>query len=152
MKKIALVVSLLLLGTVAFAGGLQEHKAAYIGGTASIQEGTVGTCSAKGEGAFVFAYAGGALTIPYDRINSLEYGQKAGRRLGVAIVLTPAALLSKKRRHFLTIDYKDAADKQQAVVLELGKGIVRPTLAALEARTGQKVEFQDDEARKAGYF
>jgi hypothetical protein len=35
-------------------------------------------------------------------------------------------------------------------VLELGKDIVRTTLASIEARTGKRVEYQDDEARKAG--
>ena len=134
MRLLKIIVVSLLLGTAAFAASVQKQQAEYIGGTASIHEGTVGTCSERGEAAFVFAYAGGALTIPYNHIDSLEYGQKAGRRLGLAIIATPAALLSKKRRHFLTIGYKDAADKQQAVVLELGKEIVRPTLAALEVR------------------
>jgi hypothetical protein len=35
-------------------------------------------------------------------------------------------------------------------VLGLGKSVVRTTLATLEARTGNKVEYQDDEARKSG--
>jgi hypothetical protein len=35
-------------------------------------------------------------------------------------------------------------------VLELGKDIVRVTLAALEARSGHKIEYQDEEARKSG--
>jgi hypothetical protein len=61
------------------------------------------------------------------------------------------ALFSKKRKHFLTIGYKDENDKQQAVVLELGKDVVRTTLATLEARSGRKIEYQDDEARKAGH-
>jgi len=30
------------------------------------------------------------------------------------------------------------------------KGDIRAVLAGLEARTGRRVEFQDDEARKAG--
>ena len=45
---------------------------------------------------------------------------------------------------------KDAQDKQHAAVFELGKSVVRTTIATLEARTGKKVEFQDDEARKSG--
>ncbi len=51
------------------------------------------------------------LEIPYDRINVLEYGQKAGRRLGLAIAISPLALFSKKRKHFLTINYLDDKDK-----------------------------------------
>jgi len=57
----------------------------YIGGTINtIKEGTEGTSSAKDEKVFVFDYKTGKLTIPYDRVNDLEYGQKAGRRLGLA--------------------------------------------------------------------
>jgi hypothetical protein len=36
------------------------------------------------------------------------------------------------------------------VVLEVGKGDVRQLLVSLEAKTGRRVEYQDDEARKAG--
>ena len=45
----------------------------------------------------------------------------------------------------------DESDKQQAAVFELGKDIVRVTLAAIEARTGRKIEYQDEEARKSGH-
>jgi len=120
----------------------------------SIKEGTEGVSSARDEKAFIFEYTNdkkpGRLTIPYGQVDGLEYGQKAGRRLGMAIVLTPFALLSKKRKHFLTISWKDDNDKQQAVVLELGKDVIRTMLTTLEARTGKKVEYQDDEARKNG--
>jgi hypothetical protein len=68
----------------------------------------------------------------------------------LAIAVTPLALFSKKRRHFLTVNYLHDADKQQAAVFELGKDIVRTSLASLEARTGRKVEYQDEEARKSG--
>jgi hypothetical protein len=98
----------------------------------------------------VFTHDGQRFTVPYDRINDLEYGQKVGRRLGVAIALTWMALFSKKRKHFLTVGYKDANDKQQAAVFELGKNIVRVTLASMEARTGQKIDYEDEEARKSG--
>jgi hypothetical protein len=35
-------------------------------------------------------------------------------------------------------------------VFRVGKGDIRPVLAALEARTGRRVEYQDDNARKNG--
>jgi hypothetical protein len=35
-------------------------------------------------------------------------------------------------------------------VFELGKNTVRVTLASLEARTGKKIDYEDDEARKGG--
>jgi hypothetical protein len=35
-------------------------------------------------------------------------------------------------------------------VIELGKDIVRATLPIVETRSGKKLEYQDEEARKAG--
>ena len=122
----------------------------YVGGTISgLKEQTEGTFSAKDEKQLLFDYKKAKLAIPYDRINSLEYGQKARRRVGLAIAVTPIALLSKKRRHFLTVNFVDDNDKQQAGVFELGKDIVRVTLSSLEARTGRKIEYQDEEARNS---
>ena len=66
------------------------------------------------------------------------------------IVISPIALLSKKRKHFLTIGYQDENGKQQAAVFEIGKDTVRVDLATIEARTGRKIEYQDEEARKSG--
>jgi hypothetical protein len=132
-------------------GRLGSGKSSYVGGTVnSIKAPTEGEISTADEKVFVFEHGSGTLSTPYDRVNSLEYGQKAGRRLGLAIAVTPFALFSKKRKHFLTVGYQDDDNKQQAAVFELGKNIVRTTLASLQARTGRKVEYQDEEARKSG--
>ena len=67
-------------------------------------------------------------------------------------MLSPAGLFllfSKKRKHFVTIGYKDNDGKDQVVVYELGKDIVRTTLPILEARSGKKIEYQDEDAKKA---
>jgi hypothetical protein len=145
-----LVTCILALDFGAFAG-LGSDKTAYIGGTENqIKDGTEGRSSARDDKKFVFEYKGGQLEIPYEQVDDLEYGQKAGRRLGLALTISPWLLLSHKRKHFLTVGWKDPQDKQHAVVLELGKSIVRTTIATLEARTGRKVDFQDDEARKSG--
>src|SRR5438477_6878229 len=144
-----------MLASLTEAGGLDSKKAMYVGGTvASVKERTEGVPSTTDEKVFVFAFKDGdkesKLTVPYDRINNLEYGQKAGRRLGLALTISPWLLLSKKRKHYLTVGWTDAQDKQHAAVFELGKSTVRTTLATLEARTGKKIEYQDDEARKSG--
>ena len=141
---------LLVLELTAF-GGLGNDKTAYVGGTENqVKDGMEGESSAKDEKNFVFEYKGGKLLIPYDQVDDLEYGQKAGRRLGLALTISPWLLFSKKRKHFLTVGWKDAQDKQHAAVFELGKSIIRTTIATLEARTGKKVDYQDDEARKSG--
>lgn len=145
-----LLVCIFTLDFVAFAG-LGSGKTLYVGGTENqIKEGTEGSSSARDETNFDFAYKGGKLDIPYAQVNDLEYGQKAGRRIGLAIAISPWLLFSKKRKHFLTVGWKDEQDKQHAAVFELGKSIIRTTIATLEARTGKKVDYQDDEARKSG--
>ncbi len=150
-RTITLLLVCSLVFEIAALAGLGSEKTEYIGGTENqIKEGTEGTSSAKDERNFVFNYQGGNLTIPYDQVNDLEYGQKAGRRVGLAIVVNPLLLFSKKRKHFLTVGWKDEQDKQHAAVFELGKSVVRTTLATLEARTGKKIDYQDDEARKSG--
>lgn len=151
MRKMLVSTTAMLLVVASVQAGISKHRAEYVGETSTIPQGTVGECSTSDEKAFAFWYGGGNLEIPYERINELEYGQKAGRRLGLAIAVSPVALLSKKRRHFMTISYLDDNGKQQAAVFELGKEIVRPTLASLQARSGRKVEFQDEEARKSGF-
>ncbi len=150
-RNLAFVLACVFVAEVAAFGGLGSDKTQYVGGTENqIKDGAEGYSSAKDEKSFVFEYKNGKLAIPYDQVNDMEYGQKAGRRLGVAIMVTPLALFSKKRKHYLTIGWKDEQDKQHAAIFELGKSVVRTTIATLEARTGKKVDFQDDEARKSG--
>jgi hypothetical protein len=87
--------------------------------------------------------------VPYDHVNLVEYGQQVDRRLALALVLSPIFLLSKSRKHFLTIGYSGEDGKQQAMVFQVDKNSIRPALAGLEARTGLKVQYQDEQARKA---
>ena len=139
--------------------------AAYYGGTMTTFNGAKdpveGSLDTTNEQALVFAatdkaFRGKTFSIPYGRVIDLEYGQKAGRRVGTAVATTVllgpiglVALLSKKRKHFLTVGFKDDAGKDQVAVIELGKDIVRTTLPIVETRSGKKVEYQDEEARKS---
>lgn len=119
----------------------------YMGGTiAGVEPKTKGRLDLTGSAAAVFAWKKGKIEIPYAKITSLEYGQKAGRRVGVAVAITIFALFSKKRRHFLTVGYD--ADGKQGAVFELAKGAVRSTLTTFETRSGRKVEYESEDARK----
>jgi hypothetical protein len=165
LRRISAVLTFILIcQSFAFAG-LGSKDAAYIGGTVPGFTGEKDAVSGKLDTSnndqirFVPKNKKSEqnFTIPYDRIIDIEYGQKAGRRVGAAvataILLTPIglfALFSKKRKHFITIGYKDAEGKDQVCVLELGKDIIRTTLAILETRSGKKIEYQDKEAEKAG--
>jgi hypothetical protein len=124
----------------------------YIGGTlAQFPSGTEGRLEASDSARMVFANKKQKLDVPFIRINLLEYGQKADRRYLAAVLVSPIFLLSKKRDHFLTIGYSDAEGAQQAMVLKVEKRDLRSVLASLEARTGLRVTFQDNEARKAAW-
>src|SRR5262245_17070669 len=66
--------------------------------------------------ALVFHYGKAETRVPYPRINTLEYGQNVSRRYAAAVLVSPVLLLSKTRKHYLTIGYTDARDQQQALV------------------------------------
>jgi len=97
-----------------------------------------------------FAAGKTELSIPYRKIGTLEYGQNVSRRIALAVMISPLLLLSKSRQHFVTIGYEDAEGQRQALVFRVGKGDIRTVMAGLEARSGQRFAFLDDEARKAG--
>jgi len=139
---------LLLLGASAAIG---QAKVEYIGGTApQIAVGASGAITVSDQRYFAFYSRKSNIRVAYDKINLLEYGQTVGRRLDLAIIISPAFLLVKKRKHFLTVGYMDEDGKQQALVFRVDKNDIRAALASLEARTGQRVQYQDEEARKAG--
>jgi len=126
-------------------------RAQYIGGTiAGLPSKSEGNISATDGDDFLFRSKQAFVRIPYSKINTLEYGQRVNRRYAEAILISPFLLLAKKRKHFLTVGYTDEEGHQQAMVFELPKGVVRQMLVSLEAKTGRRVEYQDEEARKAG--
>ena len=144
----------LLLLQIAFASLMRAGEGAparYVGGT-------VGTLAERAECRLILTdevfleirCKQREYQVCYETVNLLEYGQNVNRRLTLAIVISPLFLLSKSRRHFLTVGFTDAQSKQQALVFQVDKSAVRAVLVGLEARTGLKIQFQDDEARKAG--
>ena len=150
MTSIRLGVLILLLGTCLIAARNGGH-AEYVGGTIpEIPGGCGGAIEAVDSQFFVFYSKKASWRVPYDHINLLEYGQKVDRRVLAAVLISPLFLLSKKREHFLTVGYEDEEGHQQAMIFRVNKDDVRTVLVSLEARTGRKVEFQDDDARKAG--
>jgi hypothetical protein len=153
MRTPVAVLCAIVLASSTLAAGLSGNKAMYVGGTVpGLAEKTEGRLDTSSQDALTFApqkKGAATVSIPYKSIAELEYGQKAGRRVGVAVMVSPIALFSKKRKHYLTISYKDEAGKDQAGVFELGKDVVRTTLKIVETRSGKELTYQDDEARKS---
>ena len=166
------------LDFVAYAG-IPKDKSVYVGGTTEMipkmAEGPMNTDDQK---ALLFKWEAKAnsdkdkdkdkdkdspppatqWSLPYEKITSLAYGQHAGRRVGQTIAWGVTTLgigalpilFSKKRRHYLTIEYTDDDGKGQAAVFEVGKEAIRTLLPSLQARTGKKIDYEDEEARKSG--
>ncbi len=65
-------------------------------------------------------------------------------------MISPLFMMSKKREHFLTVGFQDDDGQQQAMVFQVDKNDIRIALVTLEARTGQAIQYQDDEARLSG--
>ena len=146
---------------------IPEESAQYVGGTVTaIPQQATGELITADENILSFTWqkgeqsGGGEWRIPYNRVTYLGYGQHAGRRVGTAVALAPAAVMmapvfvpaiwSKKRRHYLTLAFKDDHDKAQSVIFMVGKKSIRTLPAILEARTGVKLQYEDEEARKVG--
>ena len=134
----------------AFAADNGDHVQ-YVGGTISaLPTRTDGFINTHGEDLFLFQTKGVTVQIPYDKINVLEYGQRVSRRYAEAVLLSPVFLLSKTRKHYLTVEFTDDRGKQQAMVFLVGKNDVRSLLVILEAKSGRRIEYQDDDARRSG--
>jgi hypothetical protein len=146
---VRLIAVVSLTAALAFAG--DGGRADYVGGTiAGIPGGSGGRIHTTDEVQFRFKAGRNSVRIPWERINLLEYGLQVNRRYALAVVVSPMFLLSKSRRHFVTLGYTDDNGKQQAMVFQVAKNDIRAVLVALEARSGRRVQFQDEEARKAG--
>jgi len=150
-RKPPLMLAPLLVALVGVLLGANHGGAAeYVGGTlASLEAGAGGLIITTDPQHLIFQTKKRTVRVPYDKVNLLEYGQKVDRRYLSAVFISPLLILAKKRTHFLTVGYS-TEDGAQAMVLRVNKESIRAVLVSLEVRTGLKVVYQDEEARKAG--
>ena len=145
--------SIILIFAALFAAAGEDPGARvrYVGGTVpALAANAEGRLDLTGVESIWLRLDRTALEVPYGKVNVLEYGQKVNRRIAEAIIISPFMLLAKKRQHFLTVGFTDRYGRQQAMVFRVGKGEVRSILVALEVKTGRKIEYQDEDARRAG--
>lgn len=141
---------LLALSPLLQAGDIGS-RVQYVGGTVpGVQNKSGARIALLQDDSFRLTTGRDSFLIPYKDVTNVEYGLRVNRRFVEAALISPIFLVAKKKTHFLTINYVDQDGKQQAMVLQVGKDEIRPLLVSLEARTGRRVEYQDEEARKAG--
>jgi hypothetical protein len=140
---------------IALASGAHPQErggsAQYIGGTIELlAKSPKGHLATTDEQFLIFRTNKANFTVPWERINLLEYGQRVNRRITLGVVVSPLIMLSKSRKHYLTIAFTDEKGSQQALVFVVDKNAIRSLLVSLEAKTNLRVEYQDEDARKAG--
>lgn len=152
---------------------VRGHKSMYVAGTlTTLTKGEVGHLQTSAT-ALVFSpdKGGSAVTIPYNEITAMDYGEHVGRRVGSTIalgvttlgVMALPMLLSKKKRHYLTIylngDPKIAAAerdrlakdpkavaKGDVAAFEINKHDYANLISILQAKTG--VAAQEEETKR----
>ena len=97
-----------------------------------------------------FAKKSGAeyFSIPTDAVTEIFYSRVSGRRIGAAILVSPLLLLTKGRKHYLTLAFDDGSDLVGAVEFQLHKSNYRGTLRSIEQVTGLEMLY-DQEGIKA---
>jgi hypothetical protein len=150
-KGVKLYLLVLLVLSPLLQAGEIGSRVLYVGGTVpGVRNKTDARIDLLQDDALKVIAHGNSFLIPYKDVNTLEYGLRVSRRYVEAVLISPLFLVAKRKTHFLTIGYTDQDGRQQAMVLQVGKEEIRPLLVSLEARTGRRVEYQDEEARKAG--
>jgi hypothetical protein len=160
MKHVLALTLMLVVASSLVVPAVEKHKAAYAGGTVARFNAGGGRIGGRIDTSdpdrLVFVADEHPLAdmpprVEYAAMHHIEFGQNARRRVNATALLGPIGLLalrSKQRTHHLTVTYRDDLGANQVAVLELGKSIVRDTLAVIEARSGKAIEYQDEEARK----
>ena len=150
MRRSTSFLMLVIAAGCVFAGGI-GFDAEYLGGTLpALSPNTGGTILTTDPISFIFNTKDATIRVPFHRIQQIEYGQKVDRRLLEAFLLSPLFVLSKRRAHFISIGYEGEDGRSEALVFRVDKNAVRTVLVSLEARSGRKITFQDEEARRAG--
>lgn len=149
MRVVALLVSVWLAAPAWPQEG--GGRVQYVGGTiAALAQAPKGRLLTTDNDFLIFQAGKQRYAVRWNRITLLEYGQRVSRRYAMGVIISPLLVLSKSRKHFLTIGFTDEEGAQQAMVFRVDKDDIRPLLVSLEVRTNLKVEYQDEDARRAG--
>ena len=118
---------------------LEPNQAVYIGGSATIAAGTLGTLDTTSPTKLMFRYnkpdgIPGQVSIPYATIKSASTRNEVTHHLGVAPAIAVGLLAARQRRYFLTLAWTDEEGFSQAAQIEISKRDQDPLLAVIHAR------------------
>ena len=119
------------------AAAVEDGQVMYVGGTAALKEGTLGTLNTTSQTELAFDSAGNTLAIPYARIDSFEYSQEVARHLGVLPAIAVGLVRKRQRRHYFQIRYRDNNSVTQVAIFEVPKQMPPSLLAILQTRAPQ---------------
>ena len=152
----SVVLSVCLTCSPCLNAGTGKKDARYIGGSfVEVKAGSEGKVHLTNDGV-TFTWDKKDYSVPYNAVTSIEYGQKAGRRIGATIgwgvttlgIAALPMLLSKKRKHFATIGFKTTAGMEEGILVEFGKDINKTALSTISLKSGVKIEFETPAAEK----
>ncbi len=150
-KIMAFGIAFLLLVSDCFAQGQVDFdKAEYLKAAAPGSKkgetvpGILRFDSAKKEVQFVEKKGTPALSVKYEAIKSMLYEKTAKPRYAAGLLLAWPLLFTKSKKHYLTIQYANAAGTGQFAIIHLDKSNFREVLARAESETGKKVERAEE--------
>ncbi|MBL8189864.1 MAG: hypothetical protein JNK38_17755 [Acidobacteria bacterium] len=84
------------------------------------------------------------LKIEKNNVTNVLYERDSKPRYAAGLLIAWPLLFTKSKKHFLTIQYKNASDQGEYAVFHLDKSNYKEILAAVEAATGVKVSRSID--------
>jgi hypothetical protein len=81
-----------------------------------------------------------AFSINYDAIHAMQYERTAQARYVAAVLISPVFLLTRSKKHYLTIEYNDQSGETHFVIVRLDKKNAREAVATATAQTSKRVD------------
>lgn len=154
MKRAATLLMACVMGLlVAGESPAREHAAKpafkYVGGTMALPEQCEGNLEMSST-AMTFECAEASVRIPYTAIRFMQYRTDISRKVRRmkphwrVPPQTTSPLMGAKGNRYFTIVYKEKAESPlDTLVLEVSPDAMRPYLAEIDLRAGQRVEVEN---------
>ena len=155
-RALCVIVACCLVSATPLTATAEGKRAMHVGGTVgSIPEKQQGTLDTSGASAFVFTWDKGKWNVPFANINKRVYRKKVERHVEATVATTAAVgvgglflLMAKKKKHYLSLEWKDESGQPQVTVFELSKDAFENVIADLEEKTGLHLQVEVQEAPK----